>query len=98
MKTDGLFRRFGDKISVNGRQGSGILLPMHPKDPEINKRPLPSGVVNGESYLLMTAMPLSEGDTVSCCGHSYEVRCSAQVRLMGDVSHYEGVLRLAGRA
>ena len=68
MTTDGLFRRFGDKISVNGRQGSGILLPMHPKDPEINKRPLPSGVVNGESYLLMTAMPLSEGDTVSCYG------------------------------
>ena len=46
----------------------------------------------------MTAMPLSEGDTVSCCGHSYEVRRSTQVRLMGDVSHYEGVLRLAGRA
>ena len=98
MKTDGLFRRFGDKISVNGRQGCGILLPMHPKDPEINKRPLPSGVVNGESYLLMTAMPLSEGDTVSCYGYSYEVRRSTQVRLMGDVSHYEGVLRLAGRA
>lgn len=97
MRLEAIMRRWGQKITVNGKEGSGFLLPMHPKNAEINKRPLPVGVVNGETYLLITAMPLSENDKVLCEGLCYEVRRSTKQGFGAELSHYEGVLRLAGR-
>lgn len=71
---------------------------MHHKDADVNKRPLPLGVKNGESFLLVTDAAVKEGDVVICKNEVFEVCRSTPFYFAGELSHYEAVLRSKGGA
>lgn len=98
MIAEKVIRRFGEALSIDGNAAKGFLQPMHPKDADINKRPLQNGVKNDETFLLITDTKVKEGDIVVYSGEAFEVCRSTEVRFMNSVSHFEAVLRSKGRA
>lgn len=98
MITESVIRRFGEKITADGQTAKGFIFPMHHKDAERIKQPLPIGVKNGESYLLISCLPLKESSRVICAGEAFEVCRSTEIRFAGRRSHFEAVLRTMGRA
>lgn len=97
MSASAVIRKFGEKVLIDGERTRAFVLPMHHKNGEIHTKPLPMGVKNGESYLLICGSAVNEGSLVILADESFEVKRSTPVRFMGEISHYEAVLRSLGR-
>lgn len=98
MIAQSVIRRFGEALTVDGKAAKGFLQPMHPKDADINKRPLQSGVKNDETFLLITDTEVKEGERIVFNNEAFEVCRSTELRFMGKASHFEAVLRSKGSA
>lgn len=97
MTASAVIEKFGEKVLIDGESTRAFVLPMHHKDAEIHMKPLPMGVRNGESYLLICGGAVCEGSLVVLDDESFEVKRSTPVRFMGKISHYEAVLNSLGR-
>lgn len=100
MSTAGrIMRSFGETVASGGRSGSGFIACLDPDDAQVHKLRLPPGVANHSKYRLMTDMQtIAEGDTVTVNGADYAVLRVVPVRIFGEFSHNECILRLKGGA
>lgn len=74
MTVQSIIRRYGDSIALPDGMAKGFVFPLHHKDGEIHREPLPVGVKNGESFLLISDIAVSEGTTLCHAGERFEVR------------------------
>lgn len=87
---------YGESITVAGSSAKGFLSVMN-KSKSDPKTSMPVGVKLGERYRLITdAVEPDIGDIVVCAGRRYEIMRVEQVRIFGEFSHNECILRRKG--
>lgn len=87
---------YGENISCGTNSFKGFLSPIDAHNAEKKHLNLPAGVANAALYLLITNTAISENETVSAHGKSYDALRVEPIFLGGEVSHYECVLRPKG--
>lgn len=104
--SDGILSRFGRDIVVSDKNGDkharGFISPLNIRDTDSMCSVLPAGVKSDIRYLLIcSAQALADGGcgkTVTSGGYRFELLRAEPVYFAGELSHWEGILRLAGRA
>lgn len=89
---------YGESMTVGETAAKGFISAIDSSNDEITKIPLAAGVKNGARYRLITnAEHPEEKMSVLCDGREYEIVRVECVRIFGQFSHNECILRLKGR-
>lgn len=87
---------YGESITVGGSSAKGFLSVINKSNSD-TKTNMPVGVLQGERYRLITdALEPEVGDIIVYAGKKYEIMRVEQVRIFGEFSHNECILRRKG--
>lgn len=94
-----IMKNYGERIVVGGVSGCGILSCLDADNAAISHRHIPSGIVNGSKFRLLTDLGgISVGASATVCGREFTVVRVEPVHIFGHFSHNECVLKLKGGA